>query len=151
MQMKKHIVNQTGLTLVEILAAITIITLIIIFLGNLLPLMAKTNQVNEKKMEAVQLAKEQLSTWQEYFQAPETNEKPNKLSFNGENLVAQYPLKNSYTVKVTIYGTDDYERVELSRNVKAHQIHVQIFGEENNMITETYGYIFTNKPLAEFK
>ena len=149
--MKNRILNQTGLTLIEILAAITIITLIIIFLGNLLPLMAKTNQVNEKKLEAVQLAKEQLSTWQEYFQTPESNEKPDKLSSNGENLVAEYPLKNNYTVQVTIYGTDDYEHLELSGNVKAHQIHVQIFGERDNMITETYGYIFTNKPLADFK
>lgn len=146
---KRKLANQKGLTLMEILAAIVIITLIILFLGNLLPLMARTNEVNEKKIEAIHLANEQLIAWQEYFQDPEKQIIPKKLCSENGKFVSRYPLDNSYHVVVTIYPNDDYQSSDISGRIKAHQIRVQIYDEQNDQLTETYGYIFTEEPLVE--
>lgn len=147
--MKKAIIsNQKGLTLVEVLAAIVIITLIILLLSHLLPMMARTNQVNEKKTEAIHYAKEQLIAWQDYFRDPKSHHFPELHDKNG-NLVAEYQLENSYLVEVTIFHNDDYEKNSIAGSIEAHQIRVQIYDEQNNYLTETYGYIFTDGPLAE--
>ena len=56
--------NQKGVTLLEVLLSIVILTIILVTIMNFFPQMAGMNKHNEDKQQAVNLAKKELNYWQ---------------------------------------------------------------------------------------
>lgn len=56
--------NEKGMTLVELLAAIVILTLVITVFLQFLPQLAKTNKINIDKNQAINIAENELNYWE---------------------------------------------------------------------------------------
>lgn len=143
--------NEKGVTLVEILLAITILLIILTSIMNFFPQMAQMNKQNTNKSQAVQLAREVLVEWQEYSQknnndlvellqsgseAIDEIEGLKKIDYDDSYFIFE-GKRDSFNVKVTIEKDSDLES-------KPHQLHytqIQIYNDRNEIVSETYGYI----------
>ncbi|MBY0099113.1 type IV pilus modification PilV family protein [Mesobacillus maritimus] len=140
--------NNNGVTLIEVLAALTILSIILVSLMNIFPQMGKMNKYNEDKVQAISLAKELLIEWQEnsemitYISNPDTTL---LLSLDPPQLADGYYVFN--TTKNDFKATINIKEVasKISKLHNAHLIVVRLLNDNDKVVTETYGYILVPK------
>jgi prepilin-type N-terminal cleavage/methylation domain-containing protein len=135
--------NEKGLTLVEILAAITILSIIVVSFLSFFPQVGMMNQQNDVKTKGINAAKKILAQWtidekdeiEAFLQEPNAPDAPYGYQrYNQED--ASY-----YFFKKEVEGFE--VKVELGKNAQANELRqVAITIEKNGkVITETYGYV----------
>ncbi|WP_301108368.1 type II secretion system protein [Sporosarcina sp.] len=141
--------NEKGMTLVEILAALTILGIVFVGFMTIFPQMNTMNNRTEAKLETMNMAKQELV---------KLRDSPNSL-FNLD-LEINYDLgdyeryekeiekeKDSYLVEIDCYNNEltnqscsgDGE-VEGSRKKELYKIHIKIT-KDTKLTSETFGYL----------
>jgi len=124
--------KEHGMTLIEVLAAMTILAIILLSLMNIFPQMGMMNKHNDDKTQAVNLAKQYLNVWKSKKQIPSNYiEKKEGFYFYEET----DPEHRDFVVIIKIKATPD------STTVNSHQIHIQIQNKSGTVLSETYGYL----------
>ncbi|WML59565.1 prepilin-type N-terminal cleavage/methylation domain-containing protein [Neobacillus sp. PS2-9] len=141
----KHIQNENGLTLIEVLISIAILSIIFVSFMSFFPQMGFMNKQNEDKTQAINTAKEVLIEWQEMpdlkaFLVDPTNDTLDDLPSNKKtegDYYYFYTTKNNYdvTIKINILPSKE------SKAAKAHLIMIQLFNKKGTVVSETYGYV----------
>ncbi len=151
----KKILNERGISLVEVVASIVILAIILISIVNLLPQMGLKNNQNEDKQVAVNLASKELAYWQstlkDDFNSLLAN--PNAtFSFikSGDTLTSDSNTITIFTTTTTKSMTSKYHsKIIITKKpdlnslpTKANQISIFIYKNNNILVTENYGYVF---------
>ncbi|MCM3587655.1 prepilin-type N-terminal cleavage/methylation domain-containing protein [Mesobacillus maritimus] len=140
----KAVNNERGVTLVEVLAAMAILSIILVSVMNIFPQMGMMNTVNEDKAQGISSAKELLLEWQNnnevktYISNPDTT-----------ILLSLVPpqLEDGFYIFETTHGEFtgnikiQQEPSKTSELSNAHLIIVQLLNDKNKIVSETYGYI----------
>lgn len=150
--MKKIIkrLNQNGVTLLEILLSITILSIILVTVINIFPQMGLINQKNEDKSQAVNTAIQVMIEWQnnqevKNFLINQSGPIPNYLTKSGVNYTSE-SSKDGVKVSVKIAGSSDFDSdPKMTSPTKVHQIHVQLKNNQNNLVGESFGYIIVGE------
>lgn len=162
MERLKYFNNERGLTLLEVLLAIVILTIILVSIMNIFPQMGKINKQNEQKLVTVNVMKEVVHKWKNnetvrnFLKNNESELTENLL----ENQTANYEHNNYYQFtgidKITNYEVEVRiaKKSDLEGENMAHRIHVIFYdkdldGNKGSKITETYGYILYKKEAEE--
>ncbi|KAB2338726.1 prepilin-type N-terminal cleavage/methylation domain-containing protein [Cytobacillus depressus] len=154
--------NQKGLTLIEVLLSIVILSIILGTFIKFFPQMGLINKQNETKQQAVNLAKKELMYWKNVI---ETSNDFNVFRKNN-NLTQSFSFINktkgdtvtinidTITIKTLSTNASDSKfgvQVKINKKsdlttepIKAYPIHIKLLkeGNEANPYSETYGYIF---------
>ena len=148
--------NEKGLTLIEVVASIVIITIILVTLLNIFPLMGKSNNQTKEKQQAINLAKGELINWQNII--PNDQDIFDDFLLNPDTFISEDETFEQQTDTLIIRSETQASAINYFVNViisknpdpinssnNAYQIKIQLFKDKNNNIpvTETYGYIFT--------
>ncbi|MCU9614025.1 type II secretion system GspH family protein [Caldibacillus lycopersici] len=143
---RKKMLNQQGVTLLEILVSIVILSIILVSMMYIFPQMGFINQKNQEKTQAINTAKEILVEWQRkeeiisFLAKPTLHKKPDYLSERTNDYYAAFP-KGDWQVAITIAKQSDIN----TNPTKAHQIHVQLYGGNHSVVSESYGYILVEE------
>ncbi|MEH7417112.1 type II secretion system protein [Neobacillus drentensis] len=147
--------NEKGLTLIEVVVSIVILSIVLISLMSIFPQMSLLNNQNEQKTQAINTAKEVLINWKESqvvktflqssnqttgFTPAYVDENINYTLFSLTKFTNYYyfeTTKDEYKVQIKIKRTPDNN----SNNSFVNQIDVQLFNSKGNMVAETYGYV----------
>lgn len=145
-KLNRHL-NQEGISLLEVLISISILTLIFVTILNIFPQMGFLNQKNESKLQGMNTAKQVLIQWQEdsevvnYLRNPEIYPKPTKL-VEKESYFINETSRNQENIIVEIARASDLNLSAAQEGpTKIHQIHVQIKNNKNTLIGESFGYL----------
>lgn len=154
--------NQRGLTLIEVLLSIVILSIILGTFMKFFPQMGLMNKQNETKQQAVNLAKKELMYWKTLIETSKDfndfrkNNNPNQnFSFINKtegdsvtigtdsiaiNTLATNSSDSIFGVQVIIFKNSDLT----NEPIKAYPIHIKLLKDrnENKPYSETYGYIF---------
>ena len=127
--------NDRGLTLVEVLAALVILGIVFIGLMTVFPQMTLFNAKTENKLETMNLARQELSNWQDKIYSLDdfkgvSNDDDSIISFTGK-------MPNA---EVDFYVTPDLKRNGHEKSISLHKIHINI-KEDDKIISETFGYV----------
>ena len=151
---KKKLINEQGITLVEVIASIVILSIILISLISLLPQMGLKNNQNEDKQVAINLAAKELAYWQGQLGSTTTFNSlvtpgttfpfmtsSDTLTYDANTITIKTATTKSMTSKyntiVKIKRTEDLA----SSPKKANQISVLLYKNNTILVTEIYGYI----------
>jgi uncharacterized pyridoxamine 5'-phosphate oxidase family protein len=155
MEYMKILKGEKGVTLVEVLASITLLSIVLITTMNIFPQMGMLNKHNEDKAQAINMAKEILIDWQE---ADEVEEFIKENRTSGFTPIAGNPkvayTNFSYDTEADGYyyfitTKDQYDvHIKIKKSPKinsssgqVNQITVQLLNERGNVVSETYGYV----------
>lgn len=141
-----QIKNERGLTLLEVLLSIVILTIVLVSVMKFFPQMGMMNTQNQEKLESMNLTKKVLIDWQnrddiKHLLKDESGMTEESIEGFKEKTEDHYLFEQSidgYRVEITIQRASDLE----SEPTKAHQINIRFFDDKNIKIAETYGYIF---------
>jgi len=144
--------NEKGVTLIEVLASIVLLSIIFLSVIRFFPQMGLINNQNENKTKAINIAKEILINWQEssdvkWFLVKTdrvtgfTSTDP-KVAYNKFNYDDTYyyfeTSKDIYNVHIKIKKSPETS----SRLSSVNSIVVQLLNKKNgNVISETFGYV----------
>ncbi|MFF2447730.1 prepilin-type N-terminal cleavage/methylation domain-containing protein [Neobacillus sp. NPDC058068] len=146
--------NEKGVTLIEILISIVILSIIFLSIMRFFPQMGLMNQQNENKSQAINTAKGLLIDWQESNKVKtfiandkqtigfitNVNNKDYYTNFNPNPSGTDYiftTIKNSYEVTIKIKKSP----IEKSNVYSVHLIVMQLKNKNGNVVAETYGYV----------
>ncbi|MBU8916634.1 prepilin-type N-terminal cleavage/methylation domain-containing protein [Bacillus sp. FJAT-29953] len=152
--MKGNFHSQKGLTLVEVLVSIVILSIILMTTMSFFPQMGFINKQNEDKTKAVNTAKEILIDWKGSDKVknflinkqPESDFLPNTVNENVYYISYDFSdstyynfktTRNNYNVNIKIKKTT----AKASDASSIHLIVVQILNTKGKPMSETYGYI----------
>jgi prepilin-type N-terminal cleavage/methylation domain-containing protein len=135
--------NEKGLTLVEILAAITILSIIVVSILSFFPQVGMMNQQNDVKTKGINVAKKILAQWTidekgeiaDFLQVPNSTDAPYSYQIYNQGNASYYFFKKEvegFEVKV--------ELVKNAQAIELRQVSIKI-GKNGKVITETYGYV----------
>jgi prepilin-type N-terminal cleavage/methylation domain-containing protein len=140
--MKLLLKQENGVTLLEVLLAMAILSIVLISFMSMFPQMGMMNKHNEDKTQAINTAKDILFEWQnsevvENFLTTPTSTPPP--GYDRKDLDWYYfkTVKGNFDIEIKIRIKTDL--VSLPR--KTHQVHIQLFKDSHQLVTETYGYI----------
>lgn len=144
----KLVKSEKGLTLLEVLISIVILSIIFISFMGFFPQMGMMNQQNSDKEQAINTAKQLLISWENNSQVktflnPETQstavlpQTPQTGSGSDSGYYIFNTTAGSLSAKVKIKMSPDPS----STLLKGHLIIIQLFNTKGNLVTETYGYI----------
>lgn len=144
--MTEFSVNEKGLTLIEVLASIVLLSIVIVSFLSLFPQITLFNNVTEKNLQAAAVAKEVRVLVKEQdidFSTPTLNGKLSSLSpTTTENDIVFTGLYNSFYVNIII----DKSKKEVSGEVQdLYQMKISVMNGSNKEISYTYGYIVKTK------
>lgn len=138
--------NEKGITLVEMLAAVTILGIVIITSMSIFSQMTKFNMKTESKLETMNEARVLLEQIKEN---PETLCSLNKEENNGAIVFSQ--KDDNYKYEVNYHLKDDLSEasVDICKDVKQttpvvrlNKVHIEIKDvETDRLVSETFGYI----------
>ncbi|WHZ01907.1 prepilin-type N-terminal cleavage/methylation domain-containing protein [Neobacillus sp. YX16] len=138
----KFFQEEKGLTLLEVLLAISILSIIFISFLSFFPQMGFINKENENKAQAINTAKEVLLEWQN------SQELKNYIKTPSNNPPAGYVSKDStfYYFKDVKVGFDVDIKIKIATDIKStptktHLIQIELKNKRNNVVSDTYGYI----------
>lgn len=147
--------NESGISLMEVIASIVIITFILISFIKIFPLMELKNNQNEDKQSGVNLVKSELNYWKNLIETSNDfnaflQQPLNPTSFiDSSDVVTQ--STNSIKIETTTKNRSSDFKLEIIIYVnpdintspkKAYQIHTKLLNIKNTPISEIYGYIF---------
>ena len=143
---KKKFNNQSGFTLLEVLAAITILSIVLITFFSFFSQGILFSSKNEDKIVAVNLARDVLGVIK-------TNEQMIDSSNTSEEIITTFltelKLESTPPYCFTQYNDCYYPRVSIlpptpeEERLNLVRVKVEIYLEEERLLTETYGYLKT--------
>jgi prepilin-type N-terminal cleavage/methylation domain-containing protein len=162
---KSHVKCEEGLTLIEVLASLVILGIVFIGFMNIFPQMTVFNQKTETKLNTMNLAKQEIVEIKSIpklslpfsLEQLSTLDTKNtlKLIHDVEKAFKIEYVKNDYKYQVE-FNKDDalckksaLEPCENTNNIALHKVHVQIFAEDTQLSSETYGYLEISNKAAE--
>ncbi|WP_187118816.1 type IV pilus modification PilV family protein [Bacillus marasmi] len=146
--------SQKGVTLIEVIASITILSIVFISIINFFPQMGLMNTQNEEKIEGVNYTKQLLVKWKNSEEVRELV--PDKLEnlaktkenssdyiyyddvLKNEDYITFKTTRNNLNIEIHIYTTD-----ELNTSSGAYQIHVLAKDKRGNLMSESFGYVMS--------
>jgi prepilin-type N-terminal cleavage/methylation domain-containing protein len=145
--------SEKGLTLVEVLASITLLSIVLIAALSIFPQMGRVNNLNETKAQATNIAKEVLIDWKEANEVKIFITNPGhedgfisaepSLSYTQFAKDTEYyyftTTRNKYDVEITIKKYPDKK----SNKASVHLITIKLLNSNGNVVGETFGYIKT--------
>ncbi|KOY82808.1 hypothetical protein I6G82_12610 [Lysinibacillus macroides] len=150
----KKLLNEHGISLVEVVAAIVLLTIILVSVINLLPQMGLKSKQNEDKQVAINLVSKELDHWQSTLEGNIANLLANPdgtfsfldagdtLTHDANTITIQTAttksMPSNYTTEIQIEITPDLN----TSPKKANQISVFIYKNNSILVTENYGYVF---------
>ncbi|MFC4800979.1 prepilin-type N-terminal cleavage/methylation domain-containing protein [Neobacillus sp. GCM10023253] len=147
--------NEKGLTLLEVLISIVLLSMVLLTTMSFFPQMGLVNKQNEEKTQAINSAKEVLINWQEStvvktylasdnqtagFTPAYVDEKVNYTFFSSTKYTGYYyfeTTKNNYNAQIKIKKSPN----KSSSISYVHQIIVQLINKRGNVVAETFGYV----------
>jgi type II secretory pathway pseudopilin PulG len=144
---------EKGITLVEVLASITLLSIVLITALSIFPQMGRVNMLNETKAQATNIAKEVLISWKDSNEVKvfiinpaqtagfvSTNSSIDYTNFTSDyNYYYFETTRDEYDVKITIKKDPDKQSIKSS----VHHILVELFNSKGNKVGESFGYIKT--------
>lgn len=134
--------NEKGLTLIEVLASIVLLSIVIVSFLSLFPQITNFNDSTEENLQAAAVAKEVRVLVKEEGMDISTPQKTSFLSnetlTNLDDTILHKGEYNDFSVEVTIWKNKKYTS-EVYEDL--YQMKVSILNENNNEISYTYGYI----------
>ena len=146
--MQKSIKNEQGLTLIEVLASIVLLSIVIVFFLSLFPQIINFNKSTEENLQAAATAKEVRVLVKEELESMDTF--PSKLSFTNERTlddgVYSYNGKyNDFEVVIELHDQpfvgDEPQKNEIR---KLYKFKVSIEHSDTRILSKTYGFIRKN-------
>ncbi|WP_404329434.1 prepilin-type N-terminal cleavage/methylation domain-containing protein [Mesobacillus maritimus] len=145
----KTIRNERGITLIEVLAAMAILSIILISIMNFFPQMGMINNHNKEKAQAINTAKLLLNEWKldSNLIAALKKEEPQPADWPGtiptEDIDGDGDEFYLFTTEnpraeIKIWKEPPNNAVV---EVPAHEIQIRILNDTGKPISETYGYI----------
>ena len=151
----KVIQNNKGVTLVEVLAAMAILSIILISIMNIFPQMGMMNKQNEEKAQGINTAKQLLIEWSNKDEVknalklddPASRVWPVGYVQENEDTRNYYLFSLTEPVKavIKINKTPDLNKTGEERQYQAHQIKVEIKNDRDIVVSETYGYVMVRR------
>jgi hypothetical protein len=137
--------GEKGVTLVEVLTSITLLSIVLITLMNIFPQMGMMNNHNKMKTQGINTAKEVLLKWQNdndrlklFFATPDVSVIPEYKPITGNAYNFEY-VNGDFLVNVKINKNFSKE----SDIYNAHLIFVKLYNinKPDIVVSETYGYV----------
>ncbi|MCM3637271.1 type II secretion system GspH family protein [Sporosarcina luteola] len=143
--MRSHKVNEKGMTLVEILAALVILGIVFVGFMTVFPQMTLINSKTEAKLESMNIAKREFV---ELKDVTTDKSKAFQIYINGskgknlKKIITYIYDENDYQIKVDYYEDDENNLKKNSHpnSIQLNKIHIQVI-KEGKVISETFGYI----------
>jgi type II secretory pathway pseudopilin PulG len=155
----KQVKNEKGITLVEVLAAVVILSIIIGSIMNFFPQIETVNNINGEKSQAINTAKQVLNKWQNDDRVKDFikygsgdllmlgTKQPDVSISDGTSITPFYHFQTTqegFIADIFIKKSFDLGNTSNSNDpdyTKAYLIKVQVSNTKGKLITETYGYI----------
>jgi prepilin-type N-terminal cleavage/methylation domain-containing protein len=140
MNYMNNLKSEKGVTLVEVLVSITLLSIVLITIMNIFPQMGMMNKHNEDKSQAINAVKELLVEWQnaqdikDFLVNQSVTPIPRGGLLVGNDYVFTDSIRN-YDVTIKIKKTSDLSTFPS----KAHVIHIIL--KNGNVVSETQGYV----------
>lgn len=135
--------NQKGLTLLEVLLSILILSIVLVSFFQFFPQMGLMNKENENKAIAINLAKKELIEWKKkantfklFLDNPSADLFP-EYDHEDSNYFYFNTTKNDYNINIKIKKVSDIT----TNPSKAHVIIIEVLNQKNAVIGETFGYL----------
>ena len=137
-----RIKEETGLTLVEVLAALVLLSIVFIGFMTIFPQMNNVNNRTEAKLVTMNIAKQELAMLKDSPSRLDPDKKiKNSMS---PDLFETYDLSvDDYNILVDCYDTESQTCSavgETSRKPKLYKIHLKI-EKDGKLNSETFGYL----------
>jgi prepilin-type N-terminal cleavage/methylation domain-containing protein len=134
--------KEKGVTLIEVLISIVILSIIFLSFMRFFPQMGFMNNENADKTQAINTSKEVLIEWQNSEDLKNFLKNPTGTVLPGyvKTEAGYYyfkTVKSNYNVNIKIKISSDL----VSTPNKTFLIQVELLNKRNNIIGETYGYI----------
>lgn len=145
MDYMNNINSEKGVTLVEVLVSITLLSIVLITLMNIFPQMGMMNNHTKLKAQGINTAKEVLLKWQNdndriknFFATPDVSVIPEYKPITGNAYNFEY-VNGDFLVNVKINKNFSKE----SDIYNAHLIVVKLYNKNKTdiVVSETYGYV----------
>ena len=144
MRKNNNKLNEKGMTLVEILAAIVLLSIVFVGFMSVFPQMTSFNKITETKLETMNLAKKELDIVKredfplEVLNAPKNPDVNAKWSKEKSN--------KDYFVKVDYYINPHLEPIDKDfedGQITLYRVDIKVFKSktDDKVISETYSYI----------
>ncbi|MEH7493472.1 type IV pilus modification PilV family protein [Neobacillus niacini] len=146
----ENIKNEQGVTLIEVITSISILSIVLISFISIFPQMGFMNKNTEDKTQAISTAKEILILWQDSLDVKSyltsstqtsviTSDDPNLVFIKNEGGYYYFEtVKDIYRVNIKIANSPN---TNSSKIYKLHSIQIELFNNRNNLVGETYGFI----------
>jgi prepilin-type N-terminal cleavage/methylation domain-containing protein len=151
----KVVQDNKGVTLVEVLAAMAILSIILISIMNIFPQMGMMNKQNEEKSQGINTAKQLLIEWSNKDEVknalklddPSARLWPVGYVQENEDTRGYYLFELTEPVKavIMINKTPDLNQSGAEHQYQAHQIKVEIKNDRDIVVSETYGYVMVRR------
>lgn len=142
MRLNQYKLNEKGLTLVEVLAALTILGIVIVGFMYIFPQMTAFNAKTEAKLTTMNLAKRELAEIKN-LPNPFEDYVPTIINDNGKPIIRYRKENQSYQFEIDYYETPELEGYIYESTIKLMKIHVKV-KSGNAIVSETFGYIKDN-------
>lgn len=145
----KRLRNENGVTLIEVLVAMTILAIILISIMMIFPQMGMMNKFNIDKTQAMNSAKEILVKWSESSTVQTFLDNQNPEIVKSVFDVTEYKIDEVEGYYYFVSTRDPYKVIisikidpsNESKTISLHTITVQLLDKQGKEITKTYGYI----------
>lgn len=137
--MTKYLKNYHGLSLIEVLASIVLLSIVLIGFMSVFPQMSLMNEKTGENLDGTTIAKELLVEMKKIKYPNLSTSLPTGLSIkesNSTDIIITGQYKNSpvkVTVKKTIDGSSTIQSL--------HQMKIEVFDANNRLLSTTYGYM----------
>ena len=134
--------NEKGITLLEVLLSITILSIILLSITNFFPQMGMMNEHNEAKSQGVNEAKKVLVKWKssqeviKFLKNPTPANRPREYKSEDNTHFYFHTSEQGFNIDIKIEKTSDLN----STPFKVHLIQIKL-QKDNRFVSETYGYI----------
>jgi prepilin-type N-terminal cleavage/methylation domain-containing protein len=143
--------NESGVTLVEIMVSLTILSIILISIVQFFPQIGSLNQHNEVKTKGMNTAKELLVEWsqsKEVIDFLKDDLKPppaGYMSTDDQGVHTFLTTKDGLQAEIEINSESDL----VSGPSGAYYIHIELKDRSGKQVSETYGYVLAEGEGAD--
>lgn len=166
LNIKNKLLDESGISLIEVIASVVIISIILIAFMNFFPQMAKSNNQTGEKQQAINLASSELLFWQniiseQFMDNPtasnlkasvnsieQINTPTNSIRILTTSTNSIASMANDYDVEVLLKIDPDLTTSPLNANLIQINIYNENSIQDNTLvnsgkpISTTYGYVF---------
>ena len=137
--------NEKGITLLEVLLSMAILSIVLLTIVNVFPQMGRMNVYNGEKMKAVNVARSELAEWKKSGSLETPPENYTRYAGSAPDKYHYYEVnKHGFTINVSISKVSDLHTDESVTQTKAHQLLIQVL-DDQKIVSETFGYVMVNE------